>query len=190
MKKTLLILLATATLGIACTKEETVPETNNAGNNTNYPISYQFQSASNISAIRVFTHDAEIANQGYPCADSLENITASFINDETAELGGIILKLLNDNQAQYILGTDTGSLSYNRVGNLIYIGGLVLKPTSTGAVNSKYLSYSTKTVDGATHISQNQSTYSGADFASTIKESTPDGDTTAARSYDLVFKKL
>lgn len=185
MRKTIFTALAAVALFTACKKDEPVPEV------PAYPATYKFESAGNASGISVFTKTALINAPNHASATDSEIANfAPFLADQTSSYGDIKFTLLDASRIVYtdITGSDTAI--YTTSGDNIIVEGSVFKKTANSLLLSNFFSVTSLNDGfGGTTRTAIVGEIGSSNLKDAVQFEMSAGDTTAARSFDLVFKK-
>jgi len=189
MRKVLFTFLTATSLFTAC-KKEAAPST---ATSSEYPISYKFQSSGNISAIHVFTKTEEINAPNHIAAqDSVLNHFDNYLNELVADLSDLQLTLINSHQMVISGdGPDPDTANYSQTGDYISLedGEVVLKKTSSGLTLTEFYSVTYRDVGTYLDRISGGAIITNQSFKTAVQADMAPEDTTAARTYDLVFKK-
>ncbi len=184
MKKIILSTLVVATLFSACKKDEKEPE-------VTYPQVYKFESATNASAISVFTKTAVINATNHPSATDPEIVNFNtYLAEENTFYTGLTYTLIDANHVKVHdnSGDPDTTVTYTQSGDNLVMGGLLtFKKTDATLALENYFWVTRYTGNGDRYSSGG--ILDGSSLKDAVQADMDAGDTTAARSYDLVFKK-
>ncbi len=184
MRTILFTLIAAIILFTGCKKDKPAGKTNM---NFGYPIAYKFESASGTAPIRVFSKIQEINAPNHPSAtdDELVNF-APYLQNQFNLYDGMTITLINGSQfiVKYETLADTGI--YFKSGDFLTLNGLVyFRQTATALILNRCYSV-TKNEFGRDDADIN---IGERTLPEAVQHLMGESDTTAARAYDLIYKK-
>ncbi len=194
MKKTLFAAIAILLVTTACTKEKKEEEVTPTGTN-GYPVTYTFESVTNISAIRTFTPTAEISAPNCTAAQDyfLVDFPGYIASTNVDYRNSMKVVILSDNQVRYGYGTGFDTIvSYTMSGNIMTIAGVLeMEKTSTGLKHQEFYAARPHTPGDTTGTVGLETNYgSNLTILEAINEDfIQPGDTVALRTFQVNLKK-
>lgn len=178
MKKNLLILALSAMLFSACTKE------------SEYPQVYNFRASENVSSIHVFTKTSEISAPDHASATDQQMVNFSSLTDYLNTIYKTEkFTIINDREMSY---QDTSGTvitrNYTTNGNYIYFDGIYLRK-GDNTLSVETFAMVTKNYNGNYRTFNNGYPDKGVSLETSVQQLMNSGDTSAARSFDLVYSK-